>query len=98
MWWPGMVAGLAPAGYRPRRGPSTMTPASAAHPPKLCTTVEPEKSRIPRRARNPPPQIQCPEIGYSTAVRISENTRNELYFMRSLTEPDTIVADVPQNT
>src|SRR3954447_12604260 len=75
-----------------------MTPASAAHPPKLCTTVEPEKSRIPRRARNPPPQIQCPEIGYSTAVRISENTRNELYFMRSFTEPDTIVAEVPQKT
>ena len=32
------------------------------------------------------------------AVRISENTRNELYFMRSLTDPDTIVADVPQKT
>jgi hypothetical protein len=33
-----------------------------------------------------------------TAVRTSENTRNEPYFMRSLTEPDTMVADVPQNT
>src|SRR5205085_10433943 len=65
---------------------------------KLCTTVEPEKSRIPARARKPPPQIQWPAIGYITAVNTSENTRNELYFIRSFTEPDTMVADVPQNT
>src|SRR5947207_14731456 len=32
------------------------------------------------------------------AVRITENTRNELYFMRSLTDPETNVADVPQKT
>ena len=33
-----------------------------------------------------------------TAVSTSENTRNELYFIRSLTDPDTIVADVPAKT
>jgi hypothetical protein len=32
-----------------------------------------------------------------TAVSTNENTRNEVYFIRSLTEPDTMVADVPQN-
>ena len=35
-----------------------MIPASAAHPPTLCTTVDPEKSFIPARARKPPPQTQ----------------------------------------
>src|SRR5690242_10327349 len=32
-----------------------------------------------------------------TAVSTNENTRNEVYFIRSLTEPETMVADVPQN-
>ena len=58
MLWPGTLTGLPPAGYRPRRGPTMMIPASAAHPPTLCTTVDPEKSFIPARARKPPPQTQ----------------------------------------
>ena len=30
--------------YLPKRGPSTMAPAKAAHPPTECTMVEPAKS------------------------------------------------------
>ncbi len=33
-----------PLSYRPMRAPSWRTAASAAHPPKACTTIEPAKS------------------------------------------------------
>src|SRR5690606_10717178 len=33
-----------PFSYLPRRGPSKITAASAAHPPTECTTVDPAKS------------------------------------------------------
>src|SRR5918995_1282665 len=47
----------------PRRGPRMSTPASAAQPPMLCTTVEPAKSLKPALASQPPPQAQCPPTG-----------------------------------
>src|SRR5687768_17399962 len=47
----------------PSRGPRMSTPASAAQPPMLCTTVEPAKSQKPADASQPPPQIQWPVIG-----------------------------------
>ncbi len=42
MLWPMM--GLIVLPYLPRRGPRTITPASAAQPPTECTSVEPAKS------------------------------------------------------
>src|SRR5688572_28228951 len=54
---------LPSAPYLPSLGPSTSTPAKAAQPPMLCTTVEPAKSQNPADASQPPPQIQCPVIG-----------------------------------
>ena len=47
----------------PMRGPRIMTPASAAQPPMLCTTVEPAKSLKPAVPRKPPPQAQWPPTG-----------------------------------
>ena len=35
---------ILPSTYLPRRGPSTITPASAAQPPTECTRVDPAKS------------------------------------------------------
>ena len=82
----------------PRRGPSTRTPASAAQPPTLCTTVEPAKSHMPAVASQPPPQIQWPVTGYTKATSRNENTMKDRYLMRSATAPDTIVAAVPAKT
>src|SRR4030042_1624480 len=48
---------------RSRRGPNTSTPASDTQPPTDCTTVEPEKSIIPLRPSQPPPQTPCPTTG-----------------------------------
>src|ERR1700693_1559738 len=41
---------------RPRRGPRTMEPANATHPPIVCTTVDPAKSwnDIPDEAKKWP--------------------------------------------
>ena len=63
MLWPGIGWTLPSLPYLPMRGPSTMTPASAAQPPTECTTVEPAKSRKLFAPSKPPPQIQWPVIG-----------------------------------
>src|SRR5690349_9999499 len=50
----------------PMRGPSTIAPAKATHPPIICTGPEPAKSTAPlpspairpRFCNQPPPQIQ----------------------------------------
>ncbi len=63
MLWPGIGLTWPFGRYLPRRGPSTMTPASAAHPPMLWTTVEPAKSRKPCDASQPPPHAQWPPTG-----------------------------------
>ena len=43
MLWPGIA--FIPLGvYFPMRGPSRNAPTSAAHPPTVCTMVEPAKS------------------------------------------------------
>ena len=47
----------------PSRGPTTITPASAAQPPVPCTMVEPAKSWKPSSASQPPPHVQAPTIG-----------------------------------
>src|SRR3970040_2179275 len=47
MLWPGMAFTLPPWPYFPIRGPRTMIPARAAHPPMEWTTVDPAKSRHP---------------------------------------------------
>src|SRR6056297_513799 len=68
MLWPriGRIAPFFP--YFPSLGPNTMAPASAAHPPTECTTVEPAKSINPRASSHPPPlnsppQAQEPNMG-----------------------------------
>src|SRR5512134_2605441 len=57
MLCPGMTFTLPLGPYFPRRGPSSMIPASAAQPPTECTTVDPAKSRKPFDASQPPPQM-----------------------------------------
>src|SRR6056297_62976 len=52
-----------PSLYLPRRGPSTMAPASAAKPPAACTSVEPAKSEKPASDNQPPPHCQDASIG-----------------------------------
>ena len=49
--------------YLPIRGPRTNAPASPAHPPTECTTVDPAKSIKPRSLSQPPPQIHRPTMG-----------------------------------
>ena len=61
--WPGIGCGLPFASNLPMRAPSMSVPASAALAPQRWTTVEPAKSCMPRCARKPPPQIQCPTSG-----------------------------------
>ena len=63
MLWPGIGFTVPSLAYFPMRGPSIMTPASAAQPPTEWTTVEPAKSHMPAFASHPPPQIQWPVIG-----------------------------------
>ena len=47
----------------PLRAPTTMAPASAAHPPAEWTTVDPAKSLNPSSASQPPPHAQHPATG-----------------------------------
>ena len=47
----------------PSLGPTTSIPASAAHPPVLCTMVEPAKSWKPSSASHPPPHVHAPTMG-----------------------------------
>ena len=69
-----------------------MAPARAAQPPTECTTVEPAKSEKPISDSQPPPHCQEPEIGYSTPVRITTNSRKGHSLIRSARAPDTIEA------
>ena len=63
---PGIALGLPFLSYLPIRGPSIAAPTSEAHPPTICTAHEPAKSWKPISDSQPPPHIQCPEIGYTT--------------------------------
>ena len=45
-------------------------PIKAATPPTICTAQEPAKSWNPIWLINPPPQIQCPDTGYTTRLII----------------------------
>ena len=63
MLWPGIAWGLPSRPYLPIRGPRMTAPASAAQPPREWTAVSPAKSRKPRPASQPPPQIQWPTMG-----------------------------------
>ncbi len=60
---PGIGTTRPSAAYLPRRGPSTMAPASAAKPPAAWTRVEPAKSEKPSSERKPPPHCQDASIG-----------------------------------
>ena len=78
--WPGIALGFPSAPYFPMRGPRIEAPIIAAHPPTLCTTVEPAKSMkgVSSCASQPPPQNQCTTIGYTSAVmndRVDEVAR-----------------------
>src|SRR6056297_926869 len=55
---PGIGFTLPSLPYLPRRGPSTIAPASAAAAPQACTTVEPAKSEKPASDSQPPPHCQ----------------------------------------
>ena len=59
------VVGLALPSARnfPRRAPTTMAPARAAHPPVEWTMVDPAKSWKPSSASQPPPHVQAPTTG-----------------------------------
>ena len=59
----GVALTLPSARNLPRRAPTMMIPARAAHPPVEWTIVEPAKSWKPRSASQPPPQVQAPTIG-----------------------------------
>ena len=61
--WPGIAWAFPSLEYLPIRGPSIVAPIKAATPPTIWTAVEPAKSWKPSCDKNPPPQIQCPEIG-----------------------------------
>ena len=60
---PGIAFELPSLSYLPIRAPSILAPTSAATPPTICTAVEPAKSWKPSCASQPPPHIQCPDIG-----------------------------------
>ncbi|GIU90580.1 MAG: hypothetical protein KatS3mg010_1679 [Acidimicrobiia bacterium] len=79
------------------RAPTSSAPIIAAQPPVACTTVEPAKSRNPRWASQPPPHIQCPKIGYTSAVITRLYTQYAANFVRPAIAPDTIVAAVAAN-
>ena len=49
--------------YLPSRGPTTIRPARAAHPPVLCTMVDPAKSLNPIWLSHPSPQVHAPTMG-----------------------------------
>src|SRR6056297_1397060 len=89
---PGIGLTLPSLPYLPRRGPSTMAPARAAHPPTECTTVEPAKSEKPISDSQPPPHCQEPEIGYMTPVSTTTQIRNGHSSTRSASAPDTMDA------
>ena len=67
---PGIAFDLPPFVYLPIRGPRMMAPIRAATPPTICTAQEPAKSWNPIWLINPPPQIQCPDTGYTTRLII----------------------------
>ena len=75
-----------------------MAPIRAATPPTICTAQEPAKSWNPIWLINPPPQIQCPDTGYTTRLIIRLQMQQERNLVRSAIAPETIVADVAQNT
>ena len=58
-----MIGIALPFTYLPIRGPSRITPASAAQPPTLCTKVEPAKSWKFIPASQPPPHPHEPMTG-----------------------------------
>src|SRR5690625_185729 len=65
---PGMCRGLPSMPYLPTRGPITSAPASAAHAPTECTSVEPAKSMKPSASSQPlplnsPPHAHAPKTG-----------------------------------
>ena len=63
MLWPRMALGLPFLSYLPMRGPRSAAPRQAIRPPTLWTCAEPAKSWKPRVESQPPPQLQCPQIG-----------------------------------
>src|SRR3990170_5574658 len=73
--WPGIGLTWPALLYLPIRGPSIHAPVSAAQPPIECTTVDPAKSSMPIFASQPPPQIQCPPIGYMIPTIKKENRK-----------------------
>ena len=103
MAWPAMGRGVPSGVYLPRRGPRNTAPASAAHPPVPCTTVEPAKSlkRAPAMdmsAMNPPPQVQCTTSGYTNALIATLNSRYALNRARSAIAPEAMVTAAAAKT
>ena len=66
--WPRIAFGFPSLSYFPIRGPRIFAPMRAATPPHMWTAVEPAKSWNPIWASQPPPQIQWPDTGYTTAL------------------------------
>ena len=103
MAWPAIWRGFPSGVYLPRRGPRNTAPASAAHPPVRCTTVEPAKSlkRAPAMemsAMNPPPQVQWTTSGYTKALIATLNSRYALNRARSAIAPEAIVTAAAAKT
>src|SRR5829696_5763870 len=96
MLWPGMVTGLPSSSYLPRRGPSSRVPASAAMAPERWTTVEPAKSCMPSSVSQPPPQIQCPTIGYMSPAKTTAKTTYTANLVRSSMVPHTMANETAQ--
>mmetsp|Transcript_50814 Transcript_50814/g.74337 ORF Transcript_50814/g.74337 Transcript_50814/m.74337 type:complete len:201 (-) Transcript_50814:463-1065(-) len=84
---------------RPRRGPTSLAPMSAARPPQRWTRPLPAKSKYPALARKP--SLLHPQNVRGGYIKPTMNTLNSKYavkFMRSATPPLTIVAVVPAKT
>src|SRR5699024_6822412 len=65
---PGIALAFPFLSYFPIRGPSIAAPGHAMSSPTMCTQVDPAKSWKFNDESHPPPQIQCPEIGYTTRL------------------------------
>ena len=60
MFAPGIALTVPSSLYLPLRAPRSITPASAAVAPHMCTTPDPAKSRKPASSNAPPPHFQNP--------------------------------------
>ena len=83
----------------PIRGPNIAAPISAEIPPTICITHEPAKSTNPSFASQPWLfHVHPASTGYTIILIIAEYKQYMLNLVLSAIAPDTIVAQVAQNT